>query len=334
MIDPKTSSKVGAFSFAAAVAIAFFHAPAWLCKQENGLRLYVFLGEIFVPTALAFFFTVSGFFLAQHSGENQWWRMAVKQRVRTLVIPFLIWNAVFMLAIYGMLWFLGDNNKEFGRLMPGGVERWLTFDVLSFVRSAPNPILWFLRTLFLLCVISPVLLLAVRIRFFPLFLFIAFFSMEALRLDFPCAGLVQMRSLVYFVLGLSLGRRNQLPELETRHTALVLSLGGVLVTVAFVSHMSWMRCIGTFFLLIGFWGSMPALASGRALQKYAFPLYMTHYVFIWLMIFLNQMSDFARTGSLLWACVVGGGAVFGSWFSIRLLRMLPHRVCTVVFGGR
>ena len=47
--------------------------------------------------AVPYFFIVSSFFLAKHIGENGWWKKAVLDRLRTLIVPHLIWNLLWLL---------------------------------------------------------------------------------------------------------------------------------------------------------------------------------------------------------------------------------------------
>ena len=107
--------------------------------------------------AVPWFFLASGFFLAGRVEEDGWYSKAIHKRIRTLLVPFVIW-AMIGLAFNWCMWYgiqkagytCGvQNPMDDGLLM--GLIRVLGFDAN---RMNIGPI-WYLRMLFLLVIISP-----------------------------------------------------------------------------------------------------------------------------------------------------------------------------------
>lgn len=56
------------------------------CFFERGIS------QIAVP----FFFVVSGFFLSGHFDEPHWWKREVVKRIKSLLIPYVVWSVVML----------------------------------------------------------------------------------------------------------------------------------------------------------------------------------------------------------------------------------------------
>ena len=113
----------------------------------------LWLGESGVP---AFFF-ISGFlfYISQKSYKER-----IKSRVHTLLYPYLLWNSIFLM-IYLVLFILGHPLDILGKNISD-------YDIIDYIRAYIDrgeynegnngPILctyWYVRNLFLLCLISP-----------------------------------------------------------------------------------------------------------------------------------------------------------------------------------
>ena len=113
----------------------------------------------FCRIAVPWFFVASGFFLAGHYGERNWYKNAIQKRIWTLLIPFVIW-ALIGLSVSFCIWYGAKlcgyqcsvvNPFENG-FIPGVVQA-LGFDLHS-INIGP---IWYLRMLFLLVLISPMI---------------------------------------------------------------------------------------------------------------------------------------------------------------------------------
>ena len=110
-ISTAVSNKLRNISFICALLVVLIHVPS----IENGLWLNDFalrwikngLSMIAVPV----FFVISGFLLGRHIDEQGWYAKAVKNRVRSLVIPFFVLNILYY-PIFALFHYIGV--KYFG----------------------------------------------------------------------------------------------------------------------------------------------------------------------------------------------------------------------------
>ena len=122
---------------------------AWRCRQLSG--------EGLCRIAVPFFFAAAGYFLAMHFCEKGWYKREVLKRIRTLAVPFVVWCSIcFMLCSCIMVL----ANLSNGQIWHEGL-----FSLNRIVRSlGVNPVavpelrqLWFVRVLFVLVLVSPIL---------------------------------------------------------------------------------------------------------------------------------------------------------------------------------
>lgn len=126
------------------------------------------LGETSVP---AFFF-ISGY-LYFRSNKSYWKK--IKTRISTLVIPYFLWNS-FILALYIALFLYGISLDICGK----NISNYTFLDYIRAYWDRGNfdngnfvPILipyWYIRNLFLICILSPFFFCVIKVRFSFLFL--------------------------------------------------------------------------------------------------------------------------------------------------------------------
>jgi len=330
--------KVDNVSFAAAVVIALFHAPAW-CIARGGVmsELFLRLGDLMVGASLAFFFVFAGYFLAGRFDERGWYSAAVRKRVRTLVVPYAVWSAVFAGVVYLLLHSL-SGTADYGRfagLMPGGIDRWERIDWLSFLRSGPNPILWFLKTLFALCLISPLLKFACyRECGIPIALIgVVFLGCQAVGCRVPLDALLPLRAVFFFSLGMWLRKRGMrngdcwlFRWAEAAFVVLSCAFG--------FTHSALIMYLAIMALMLVAWKRMPDRELPRHLRGFSFPIYVIHYNFIFIWLYFNVRCDWFEAGTFAWMLIDGVFAVAMSILSVWLIRKLPWTVNALLFGGR
>lgn len=148
MVDAQVSSKISKLGFVAAVLVVVIHADVQDgCPESVRIVKDLIVGGV-CGLAVPFFFAASGYLLAGHVAEDGWWGRALKKRVWSLLVPYIIWNVAFFIAdiprsgasIPGFATCLGLNPFE----MPGVYP------------------LWFVRSLMILVVVSPALVRLVR----------------------------------------------------------------------------------------------------------------------------------------------------------------------------
>lgn len=329
MVNNNYSCKIGAGAFFCALEIVAFHAPgSWANTTFAADWLYRLVAPL-TQAALAFFFAVAGYFVWSKILDGRTYLQVVGKRFRTLIVPFVLWNLIFFSCVWLMYVCLANMGRadEFISLMPGGAERWRSLDAISFIRNCPNPVLWFLRTLFVLILISPLLMWGVgRIKLlFVMLLGGGCLAIETLHVSLPLATLVQPRAVFYFTLGLWWHRQDSQYPFRKCMSICLLVVGYALSFCSPSGHL---------LLMLGYVGVLPAWPNGRQLQSYAFPLYMIHYPMIWLFLFLNALCGWVTTGTVLWVLLTGVFALMMSLSVIVVMRRLCPRVCSVLFGGR
>lgn len=143
-ISPETSSRIANAGFIAALLVVFIHIdiPS-SCPRYVSWTVDI-IETMLCGVALPAFFMISGYLLAGHVGEPGWWGRALRKRVMTLGVPYLLWGALFFYFDYfrshdasliGLINSLGFTSCEMPGLYP----------------------LWFVRSLLVLVTISPVL---------------------------------------------------------------------------------------------------------------------------------------------------------------------------------
>ena len=165
--------------------------------------LQEFLTNGIARIAVPFFALVAGFFLLLRYDGIRSYPIAIKKRITSLFIPFLLASSLVFIAdyFYGkIMW--RENVNELSQLA-------------TFILFRPISIqFWFLRDLILLTLISPIIFVALKqgkgfIPFF--FLGLWFIDIEIMPL-FSGRYLITIETLAFFILGGYLARNSQLLE--------------------------------------------------------------------------------------------------------------------------
>ena len=160
-ISGETSAKITNMGLLSAFLVLFIHLP--ITGNDPFLRHFNWyfsrgIGKIAVP----FFFVASGYLLAGHFIKNGWYRNVVSKRIRTLLCPMILWSLIYYFVldngILPLLQTLFSGQPWNGDLFP--VPDWRTLARLFAIHPFVQPYLgvcWFIRSLFVLVVISPFL---------------------------------------------------------------------------------------------------------------------------------------------------------------------------------
>ena len=286
--------------------------------------------------AVPFFFFAAGFFLAGRTDEPHWYRKALKKRFWTLVIPYCIFDLAY--------WFWIKFLKGLSVVADGG-SLCSAFDVSvgSLLVDAgitlQKPflgLLWFVRCLIFLVLISPFIVVLTRRRMVGIaWLCVCFAAYGVLSpsawtnngwawvlfYDFSFMGLFWFSAGIFF-------RRNSLKVKFSPLACLGLGVGllvlNVLARKAGLVGAVYLGWLSLPFLMYGLWAVMP---TSFALE-YAFPIYVLH------RFFLTPYQALVKTNSL--AGSVGGFAfsVLASVVCIVVLKKMAPKFSAVVFGGR
>ncbi len=116
-----------------------------------------FLADALPRIAVMLFFAVSGFlFFVGNDGTASQQARKIKSRVRSLLVPYLVWSAIAIVIYYVLQalpltagWFTNSSRRVVGRSVVDLVMIWL-FDPIAYQ-------LWFLRDLFLVVLLTPLM---------------------------------------------------------------------------------------------------------------------------------------------------------------------------------
>jgi len=343
------SCKFKNMAIVCAILVVFIHTPLLSVKPEEPLWLLSMLIPLSISKiGVPFFFLASGYFLAGHIGENGWWKRELGKRVRTLLVPFILWNVIFIL--YGMtLASIADllAHRAFGTSF--AYVKSPVYLLLGFYPLEGPPLIatWYIRTLLLLVLISPTLVW--MLKRFPRVLILGAWVLSILA--FPDYGFepsirffFSPEGLAYFALGIFL--RWHPIQVEGRKLwmwSVILSV--VLLAVRMMqAYTGAFRDVplGTFsipFMLYAVWRIIPEKRWAKGFTALVFPCFVMHIIVVRVLCFGS--SAFAKIGGLsqevqnvlnLWISLVFAVPVT-LLLGYALHRCFP-RVAGVLFGGR
>jgi len=276
MIESDTSNKIRNLALICACCVVFIHSGV---KSDVGtlawwMRQIVSGG--FCRIAMPFFFFVSGYFLAQHMDEGNWYRNEMFKRVRTLLVPYLIFCTV------GMVW----NRVTIGRTMT--LDAILeSYGVYLLVSPAAGP-LWYLRTLMVFVVLAPMVKWIVRSRtaFVTVLLVCALVGATDSSSGDIAGSYWQYHYFswlgpIYFLVGVYASRRAIAAHWDALGAIAMLTRGfvGVVLSAYFVSCSMWLSAriviqVALPLLLMGLWTFVPSASWPRALTSCSFPIFL------------------------------------------------------------
>jgi len=221
-ISPLISTKIITVSFIAACAVVLIHTkPIGFEFIDDSFRVARTLCDFFLTRmtrfAVPMFFTISGYLFAikTNLGKQQgWYSMSLKKRIRTLLLPYLIWCTIYaftylpfkilgnILADRDLISFMETNLKHpicsvwnFGRIYG--------LDIFYFPMARS---LWYVRNLLLLFLISPLFFLLFRKKSIANVYLMLAFILIFFQKQFPSSWNLEcgfsLRGLFFFPLGI------------------------------------------------------------------------------------------------------------------------------------
>lgn len=335
-IDQVVSNKLAKMSFLCALMVVVLHVcagPDWIGKALAIKGI-----------AVQFFFLAAGYLFAGHMGEEGWYGRQVKSRVKSLLVPYVIWNVAYAFFMVG----LSEAARHFG-VSWGFATSWDGLCWQNVGILGLNPLgfpslglLWFVRCLIVFAVVSPIFLLWTKRRGWILAVLFACVQLAYVIL-FPeptegpwqpnWLGNAWLRAVTYFGAGVWL-RFNARGGFHIRRAeaVLVLALGWALLAVD-NKVCGW---IGTPIAMVGLWYSLSGEAWNKSLTSCAFPIYLLHLFWAWFaasLISILGLKEWFAASAIAWAvkyCIMAGGSIL----TALLLRWFCPRFAAVVFGGR
>ena len=209
--------------------------------------VFCVMGQVAVPM----FFMISGYYFFTKLSVWNWniWWQKMKKRVKTLLIPFILWIVIDFFAkfVFGIMkseipGFDFSSLKDFF-VTSGGFRIFYDSPIQDFERSVlgywiPNckPIdgpLWYIRDLFIVMCLSPLIWLALKCTHNRIILPLAF--LYVLDVGIPVSGF-SIIALFFFAVGtaFSISGKTFLQEFSKYRTLSYLLSVGALVTLLFL----------------------------------------------------------------------------------------------------
>ena len=153
-IPRDVSNKLASMSLLGAIFVVFIHI--WTPTPPGSFAWWLYSLTSMRKMAVPLFFLISGFLLAGHVSDEDWWKQENSKRVKSLLIPYVLWSVLWMLfLVFRQL--LGNYVQ--GHPLLDGVllivtdHRFLGLDLFSHPQMVP---LWYVRALIILVFFSPV----------------------------------------------------------------------------------------------------------------------------------------------------------------------------------
>ena len=301
-ISKTLSSKIKAVSFLCTVLIALLHAyEQSLLSESNHCSIYVarFLSLGICEIATPFFFLVSGFLLACQYDDDVPYSQLVKKRLISLGKPYVYWCILYALAY---LLFAISGNYLAGRpltentFLATPLHPWMDvcrifgFDLFDFPADGP---LWYVRNLFLLVLLSPALMTAMKNKttgqMFIVFAFVFYlfhFLIPKPWWQFFMTGF-SFRGLLFFSIGMYL-KRFPVSWKPGFLFSLLLSLGWLVLALPWKFSPNWRFIILQISISIGcmaLWSIYDYIPWREKLEswhgiRYSFFIYASHFAIL------------------------------------------------------
>lgn len=347
-ITGEVSRHFAVMSFVSAVFVVALHS---LSADRSGVLvrcIHSFIVGGLLQTAIPWFFFASGFFLAGHIDEVDWYKNAINKRIRSLLVPFWVWSFVicsisilFAVAVR-MVGYDFRGVDGFSLLSLNGLLRVCGLDYYDTM-----PTMWYLRTLFVFVLVAPVLS---RINTLGLVLL---FALSCVFDIIPDKGrivtqighnLFSVRGLFYFSLGLYVRQNYGLFRQKLYKGCSLIAFAGIaLCVVRVLAEYYGYRRMATFlcafqlpFLTCFMWCVCGRFQISNRWTSLSFPLYVTHMVVILIITAIYAALGIGGSGNIT---VVKGVARFVLGLSIALCLCLSLRkvfpgASKIIFGGR
>lgn len=345
ILSPTVSAKISKMSLLCAFFVVCIHFPPLGGRiGDGGWWVRHLFHQGICRIAVPFFFIVSGYLLAQHCNETNWWKAALAKRLRTIVLPFFIWSLLY--AIYASLRILLANILEGNPLttelpITGRDLLWI-LGLLPDKHPFLTP-LWFLQGLFIFVVIAPVLVRMIQkgktIRTLVLLILALVFFFNPLYAQNKIL-LFTFTHVIWFAVGLHLA----VYPIDTRSrqglSPACGCLGGICLILSSLSDLYGWPCGGGLselhipFTLYFFWSKLSGNPWQPSLVQTTFPIFLMHMFFLSFLRAVYIRLPFAESIPVFASFLACGLTFIASIRTAQALHRYLPRTAAVLFGGR
>lgn len=300
--------------------------------------------------AVPYFFMVSGFFLAKHFDEPDWYKVAMQKKVRTLLLPYIYVNVIYSLVIIS-IHHVGVVFYDAKPLFQIGLGSLLEVCGFIFPGTPMCLTMWFVRALLLIVVISPVIKWGVSL-WRGVVLLIVTFSCHAIAEVFILAqddGMflhdllkygLSMEGLSFFSLGLFLRKHpnllrsdGKMPIVTFLCGLIILMLGVNIISQSFSSAI--ITISGRFLVVLGMAGCVGRINIPSRLAQSAFMIFAFHPLVHYLIVSgLKALGRESLMGSTFIGIVLIGMGIFVPACLYNLMLKKSPRILGHITGGR
>lgn len=172
MIKNNVSANANLIKLFLTIGVIYIHSFSLVPAETSSFLYYlkVFLSFVLPRIAVPLFFVYSGyfFFKGDEFGKTTYW-IKIKKRIQSLFVPYVLWNIValvffiiidedFRNSIFSIYQIL--INTFVGDMPDTGLYQYFGYEIP--VITPLNTPLWYIRDLFLICLISPLVYLLIK----------------------------------------------------------------------------------------------------------------------------------------------------------------------------
>jgi fucose 4-O-acetylase-like acetyltransferase len=249
-MDKETSNIINwmRFPLACLIVIKHYYTPDISAenigsKLNENLPFYYYIGEffthIFTAIPVPLFFFISGYLYFINSRDKKFeyldWKIRTVKRFRSLLIPYLSWNLL-VLLLFAIMQFASNQSEVLskeGYKMIADYNIYDYFKAFYCIDSTGMPIdgpLWFIRDLFIVSILSPLIYMLIKYTRFYGIIAIGVFYFFGMRITIPGFDIV---CLFFFSWGAYLGLNNKKLAIESSKFNFILSATIILLLLTF-----------------------------------------------------------------------------------------------------
>jgi len=349
-IKPETSHKLANMSFLCATFVIIIHV--WQPEPVGSVAWWLYSLTSCRSIAVPFFFLMSGYLLAGHIGEDDWWRRENLKRIKTLLVPYVCWSVIwsfFLIARQTV-----DNIYHDDWILRGyrSIASEHTFLGLELFTHPQLATLWYVRSLLIFVFCSPILIWALK-RNTWLVLGLSFIKLLLYRGEsfgtwyYLVDRMFSFGFLFYFLLGMAL-RKGLVPTFKKNYTIVAGALAVILWALIYGTRAFVFEDIATLPRIVRFaygrlgtietmlwmyfiWMIIPTRQLPKIFANTSFAIYLVHW-FVLVGVWQRYMYCAPRSSlELIMSSSVG---ILGTLTIVIAMKKIAPKISSVLFGGR